>query len=241
MKKFYGVIAALLFATNGMAFAGDWTFPMFIGFALSDFKAELSDPIGDMDKIKQRSYDFEMGMLAIDKDTGLSFKLVWDFGLGVAEDMDNDFRFDTSIGLGAGWSFIRTDRVTLSAFGMVGFDAAIGSYESTKTYTSRFVDEYGYYPDKIETKVDDSWGDVSAGFDIQGFYWFGGNNFGLYADFGYRLILIGGYNYSSNETRYGSLSGITTYEYHSGSTGSEHSNFDSGSRTFYTVGLSFRF
>lgn len=195
MKKL--IITALCLCLGFSAFAGE-KFENIVGAGLTlpvsstKYKADNKDD----DTRAQIGLGADLFWVGIMKDLGLAFKA--DFAIdGIIKTEFDDFDLngvkmgdvfekkllgEISLDIGAGYAFIRNDKFTLAAFGVIGVTAATYNYEAT------FLGETGKIT--IKSASFDFGADIFANYKIA-------KGFGVYADLAFKGMA--GSTTSSNE------------------------------------------
>ena len=177
MKKILAFVAATLF--GAAAFAGSWQSTVGLGFAIPISTFGIDED--GADDIKQTSFNADLMYLGVHTENGLTAK--FDFSIGVPKcddipDGDGEDPIDFTFDLGVGYSFIRTEKITLGVLGVFGFDHS--SYDSKATF------------DGYTLPIDSTIGltSINFGVDAIGAFRFT-NHFGGFANIGLRYVIAG--------------------------------------------------
>ncbi len=196
MKKIFSVMAIALLATG--LFAKTWTNNVGVGFTVPISTIGI-DKSG-ADDIFQVGYGVKGFYLGYHQN-GFTVRAAESLGLATSKDIklqdrDTNLGFFSNLDLGAGYSFIRDDKMTLSLLGMIGLDIAAYSTSRSSTYDKKSADltaTLGYAM-------------FSVGADAYFAFKFK-PNFGLFADVACRYLVAGG---SFGETEYEYKNGSKT-------------------------------
>ena len=193
MKKIFTILV-LGTVISGGAFAKKWTNNVGIGFTLpiSQFSADESGA----DDIMQVGYGLEATYVGIHQ-SGFTVKADVSGGLATSNDIklqddDTNLGYFSNISLGAGWTFVRTEKFTFSATGMLGFDFA--SFIDSNDLDEE-VDGKTY--ETLDTTF--SFGMFSVGADLFASYRLT-EHFGLFANVSARYLVTGGSTLESEWT-----------------------------------------
>jgi len=137
MKKFFISISAVLLLGSS-AFAKKWTNNVGVGF---DYQKSLTSyDSSDYSDISQNSFGIHGTYIGV-HENGFTAKADLNFGICLTDDISIQ-DFDTNIGffesylLGAGYSFVNTDRFLAGITGMVGLDMWVYGFTETQTVAS---------------------------------------------------------------------------------------------------------
>lgn len=171
MKKILALVAAMAF--GAAAFAGDWQSTVGAGFTLPVTNYGFDED--DVDSQTQIGYGFDLMYLGVHLGNGFTAKVDASIGLASNDDIpdgDAEDPLELTANLGFGYSFIRDEKVTLAALGVVGID-------------------YTWFGSKSNgVDVDFSYFSLNVGASILGAYRFT-DHFGAFADLSLRYIVTG--------------------------------------------------
>ena len=136
MKKFFCLVSSIII--GAVAFAGEkYNVKAAVGFTLpvtvTNYDFETSSNL-DIDQI---GFGLDLSYLFFKKTNGLTFKLGISFDLINSEQMNEEFEGggvkkgfcrESELNAGIGYSFIKTDRFTLTALAMFGFGSTTYLY-----------------------------------------------------------------------------------------------------------------
>lgn len=189
MKKIIlGAAVALLMSTS--LFAKTWTNNIGVGFSVPISSIGVDkDGADDIFQIGYGVQGFYTGF----HQNGFTVKASESVGVATSKDIgiqdsDTNVGVFSNLEIGAGYSFIRTEKVTLSALGMFGLDISVYSDSGETTYNGQKAD----YTDSIGTAI------FSAGADLQAIFRFK-PNFGMFCNIAGRYLIAGG---TFGETEY---------------------------------------
>ncbi|WP_191018172.1 hypothetical protein [Treponema zioleckii] len=212
MKKILSLIATAAISIS--AFAGDFrnnlTFGLQIPVESVQFEADWIDTVNKYgsklgvtldDQFSQKGGYVSFGYLGTDLNSGFTLKADLQAGIKWRPEHMNWLRgsklgYGVALNLGAGYSFVRSEKYTLAVTGNFGID--FSSFDS-KVSLDIGSKSYGL-GDISETQIL-----YNAGTDISGIYHVT-SHFGLFANLGIRYIFGGKINFSG----YGSTSDDTT-------------------------------
>ena len=184
MKKIFIILAVGFLAMNG-AFAKKWTNNVGFGFTVPI--SEIGVDEKGADDIAQIGYGLDLFYLGV-HENGFTAKANIDFGVATTKDIslqDNETNVGVfyNIDLGAGWSFVHTEKITLALTGMMGLD--MGLY----TDSAEDVTYDGQNCDSLYKTI------AFAEFNIGGDLFFAyriKEHFGFFANFSARYLVAGG-------------------------------------------------
>ncbi len=186
MKKILAVVAAIAVSITS-AFA--YTHNVGIGFTVPISKVGTkSAEESDIFQIGYGAHGYYAGVL----DCGFTFKISEAVGLSTSKDVEvrgtnAKYGIFANTSVGAGWAFIHSDRVTLSALGMLGF--ILSAYpKSESLFYQGFLHDYTY---TLGVVMFDVGGDLHFSYKL-------GENMGLFANVEARYLVAG--------TEFGSIS-----------------------------------
>ena len=195
MKK---IVIALLAATMALsgASAKKWTNNVGFGFTLPI--SQIGVDKSGVDDIFQIGYGLEGTYVGI-HERGFTVKADLGAGLTASDDValqgsDSNLGIFYNVAVGAGWTFVHTEKFTLSATGMLGCDVSV------------FFDSEDDVPAIGETfstyeSVDQICGlaMISAGADVFASYRIK-EHFGVFANLSARYLIVGGSSYGTEYT-----------------------------------------
>ena len=175
MKRFVAGLVSLVIV-SGAAFAKTWTNHIGVGLGVP---VESVEP-KDSDKIVQAGIVFDATYIGVHSN-GFTVKAGFDSGAVGSDDVkiqgdDMNTATFVAFNLGAGYSFVRTDKVLFGTTAM--FTGAFNMYEEKTEHGGK------NYTDSVVV------GAFGIGADVYGVYNIG-NHFGFYANLGLRYIFDG--------------------------------------------------
>lgn len=195
MKKIFAFLLVGFLAIGG-ASAKKWTNNVGFGFALP--VSQIGADESGADDIMQVGYGLEATYVGV-HEGGFTAKADVSAGLATSKDIalqdsDTNLGYFSNFSLGVGWSFVRTEKFTLSATGMVGFD--IYSF-----FDSKDIDETDEANKRKYEELDTtfSMGLFSVGADLFASYRTG-EHFGFFANVSARYLVAGGSTFDSEWT-----------------------------------------
>lgn len=201
MKRILGAVLAFAFIAGSAGAAskskGEWNVPLLIGLTFPQTTFDFDDW---NDTVKQHAVGAEVGIMGINLANGLTLKGSWQNNVVWIKDLYAD---DTGIGYGMnlegglGWSPVHTERLSLSALGMVGF--GLSTYKKDQYYPYFYTKGTTLYYGKEKHSDTHFFYDVYVGFDVMALFSIT-ERFGLYGNLGYRVGAGG----ISSSTYYGS-------------------------------------
>ena len=186
MKKILAAAVAIaLSVTSAFAYSHN----VGVGFTVPISSVGTSQ-VGESDifQIGYGVHGFYAGIL----DCGFTFKVTESVGLSTSKDVkvqntNANYGIFANTSVGAGWSFINTDKMTLSALGMLGF--ILSAYPKNESlFYQGFLHDYTY---TLGVVMFDVGGDLYFSYKL-------GENIGLFANVEARYLVAG--------TEFGSIS-----------------------------------
>ena len=182
MKKIIlGAAVALLMSAS--LFAKTWTNNIGVGFSVPISSIGVDED--GADDIFQVGYGVQ-GFYTGFHQNGFTVKASESVGVATSKDIgiqdsDTNVGVFSNLEIGAGYSFIRTEKVTLSALGMLGLDISVYSDSGETTHKGEKWD----YTNSVGTAI------FSAGADLQAIFRFK-PNFGMFCNVAGRYLVAGG-------------------------------------------------
>ena len=174
MKKIIALVVTALVSASAV-FAGNFEHSLGIGATFPISSVSFDEDY--IDDASQTGVGFDLTYLAIHNNNNITFKMDFAYSAISSDDVvsDPDATHDIMFDLGLGYTFLKNERFTLSALGMLGM--SLSGYDWTYKYS------YLGQPCTVDALA--AWMTFDIGADLVGKVKFT-DHFGMFANLGFR-------------------------------------------------------